>query len=755
MPTSKVAPVVGARHTNASGVTGEWNGSTWIKVVDAADTPAPERSWTDSAISTGLRVVPAVLGGMAAGALGSVIPVAGTAAGVAAGSAAGGALGAYLDELYQGQDANATDIIGSGLLNAIPTGKLVAGAGKTVLRTIAPGVERRLAGMLAPEAASVGAGLLDRINPKELAKTVAKSAATGAVVAPLENTGIRMAQGQPTTGKQVLQEATMGTLLGGAAPLVVKVAQIPFRAVARTVDSGLPAWLRKSESIDTAASQAERAGQRQKGRPETRQTNQTLAALGTTGNIAQQQDQVLSQVNTANTNVRTAVSASGVKDINLSNSPDLVRRLDKMADHFDQQDLGATDAGTARRLAAAVRGKVTISPEDALDLKQFLDKNRSSGSYTVDPQNATAAKGIKDLSDSIRNDLKSQLPSIAKALDFAHAGYDALGDLYKKGASNANASPDASLFMQGARVVARPSIRAKTANLINYLAGNTLESAPDVAPLPKRPIVGGDAGTSTSQATPPPSSPRTPPGLGSTATSPPSGGSETATPPPSESAPPPRSGPSGGGNSQAADDTANAAAAAEEARRKAQATASEARQAEAQRKAAEESRKQAEYDAGEPARKAAREQQAEAEQRSRDNARKRAEDAARKRAEEDARYRAQESARQRAAEEERRRSQERQRQNQGRQRQSGQGQGGSRRTAGPDPYTVLGVPRTATDAQIRTAYMDLIKQYHPDKMAGTMGDMLNPAAKKAKMAEATARTQAINAAYTSLKKPKR
>ena len=739
MPTSKAAPVIGARHTNASGVTGEWNGSTWVKVVDAADTPAPTRTWTDSAISTGLRVVPAVLGGMAAGALGSVVPFAGTAAGIAAGSASGGALGAYLDQLYQGEDFNPTDFAVSAALNAIPTGKLVAGAGGTVLRTIAPGVERRLAGMLAPEAASVGAGLLDRINPKELAKTVAKGAATGAAVAPIENTVVRWTQGQPTTGKELLQEATMGMLLGGATPLAVKAAQVPFRVVARTVDSGLPAWLRKSESIDTASSQAERAGQRQKGRPETRQTNQTLAALGTTGNIKQQQDQVLSQVNTANANVRTAVSASGVKDINLSNSPDLVRRLDKMADHFDQQDLGATDAGTARRLATAVRGKVTISPEDALDLKQFLDKNRSSGSYTVDPQNATAAKGMKDLSDSIRNDLKSQLPGIAKALDFAHAGYDALGDLYKKGASNANASPDASLFMQGARVVARPSVRAKTANLINYLAGNTLESAPDVAPLPKRPIVGGGAGPSTSQATPPPSSPRTPPGLGSTDTPPPSGGNETATPPPGASAPPPRSGPTGGSNSQSADDTANAAASAAEARRQAEATAREARQAEDRRKTAEDSRKRAEYDAGEPARKAERERQAEAGRQSRENARRRAE----------------ESARQRAAEEERRRNQERQRQSQGRQRQSGQGQGGPQRTSGPDPYTVLGVPRTATDSEIRTAYMNLIKQYHPDKMTGTMGDMLNPEAKKAKMAEATARTQAINSAYTSLKKPKR
>lgn len=739
MPTSKVAPVVGARHTNASGVTGEWNGSTWVKVVDAADTPAPERSWTDAAISTGLRVVPAMLGGIAGGAFGSVVPVAGTTVGAAAGSAAGGALGAYLDELYQGQDANATDIITSGVLNAIPTGKYVAGAGKAVLRTIAPGVERRLAGMLAPEAASVGAGLLDRINPKELAKTVAKSAATGAVVAPLENTGVRITQGQPTTGKELLQEATMGTLLGGATPLAVKAAQVPFRVVARTVDSGLPAWLRKSESIDTAALQAERAGQRQKGRPETRQTNKTLAALGTTGNIAEQQDQVLSQVNTANANVRMAVSASDVKNINLSNSADLVRRLDKMADHFDQQDLGATDAGTARRLATAVRGKATISPEDALDLKQFLDKNRSSGSYTVDPQNATAAKGMKDLSDSIRNDLKSQLPGIAKALDFAHAGYDALGDLYKKGASNANASPDASLFMQGARVVARPRVRARTANIINKLAGNTFESAPDVAPLPKRPIVDGDSGPSTGPSAPPPSSPRTPPGLGSTAAPPPNSGGGTATPPPGQSAPPPRSGPTGGANSQAADDTANAAASAAEARRQAEATAREARRAEDRRKTAEDSRKRAEYDAGEPARKAERERQAEAGRQSREKARKRAEDAAR----------------QRAAEEARRRSQEQQRQNQSRQRQGGQQQGGPRRTAGPDPYTVLGVPRTATDAQIRTAYMDLIKQYHPDKMAGTMGDMLNPEAKKARMAEATARTQAINSAYTSLKKPKR
>lgn len=35
-----------------------------------------------------------------------------------------------------------------------------------------------------------------------------------------------------------------------------------------------------------------------------------------------------------------------------------------------------------------------------------------------------------------------------------------------------------------------------------------------------------------------------------------------------------------------------------------------------------------------------------------------------------------------------------------------------------DPYDVLGVPRNATDAEIRAAYRDLVARYHPDKHAG-------------------------------------
>lgn len=58
-----------------------------------------------------------------------------------------------------------------------------------------------------------------------------------------------------------------------------------------------------------------------------------------------------------------------------------------------------------------------------------------------------------------------------------------------------------------------------------------------------------------------------------------------------------------------------------------------------------------------------------------------------------------------------------------------------------DPYSVLGVPRSATDEQIKKVYRDLVKKYHPDKYANS--DLAEVASEKLKE---------INAAYDSITK---
>jgi len=62
----------------------------------------------------------------------------------------------------------------------------------------------------------------------------------------------------------------------------------------------------------------------------------------------------------------------------------------------------------------------------------------------------------------------------------------------------------------------------------------------------------------------------------------------------------------------------------------------------------------------------------------------------------------------------------------------------------PDPYSILGVARNATDIEIRTAYHALVAKYHPDKYQGNPLEGL--AAEK--MAE-------INRAYEILSDPAR
>ncbi len=65
-------------------------------------------------------------------------------------------------------------------------------------------------------------------------------------------------------------------------------------------------------------------------------------------------------------------------------------------------------------------------------------------------------------------------------------------------------------------------------------------------------------------------------------------------------------------------------------------------------------------------------------------------------------------------------------------------------TKAASPYQILGLPRSATDAEIRARYRELIAKYHPDKFAGLDDqDFSRLAAKK---------FQQVQAAYEELKR---
>lgn len=59
-----------------------------------------------------------------------------------------------------------------------------------------------------------------------------------------------------------------------------------------------------------------------------------------------------------------------------------------------------------------------------------------------------------------------------------------------------------------------------------------------------------------------------------------------------------------------------------------------------------------------------------------------------------------------------------------------------------DPYQILGIPRTATDDEVKKAYRTLARKYHPDNFAGSA----------AQAAGAEEKMKEINAAYDQIQK---
>lgn len=63
-----------------------------------------------------------------------------------------------------------------------------------------------------------------------------------------------------------------------------------------------------------------------------------------------------------------------------------------------------------------------------------------------------------------------------------------------------------------------------------------------------------------------------------------------------------------------------------------------------------------------------------------------------------------------------------------------------------DPYRVLGIDASASDAEVEQAYRRLMAQYHPDRVAGAGEELRELAGRRA---------SAINAAYDAIQKLRR
>lgn len=95
---------------------------------DELEPDTPEYGWMDRAVSTGLRVVPSIIGGVGGGLAGLAAGGIGAPVGAAAGGAAGGGLGEWLAQKYEQsrglrEDTNLGSVAVEAGLGAIPLGK--------------------------------------------------------------------------------------------------------------------------------------------------------------------------------------------------------------------------------------------------------------------------------------------------------------------------------------------------------------------------------------------------------------------------------------------------------------------------------------------------------------------------------------------------------------------------------------------------------------------------------------------------------
>ena len=340
--------------------------------------------------------------------------------------------------------------------------------------------------------------------------------------------GVKNVVTAPTLGEKAAAIPQIAAGLLGVQP----VAQTTFRAATK----GLPARLRSKEYTVTPDAERAQAKARQAGRPETPSTAQSAADMGYTGTIKEQQVKALSAIQKASTRLDAMLAPDDLKPIPISDAKNVERRLTELADYFEGSKKREEWSVKARQLAAVIKGQTEVHPRVVRDAKVFLDQARRDSSFKNDPSRTSAEAPLKDLSDSLRADLKTALPPTAALLDFESANYRIFDGLIESGARGpsgfspldraAGAASALSLLATpgdprlaatlAAAGLARklvsdsPRTRAKMSNIINTLAGNKYRGVPDAVELPRQPLAArviprieaGSAPPSANQAPP-------------------------------------------------------------------------------------------------------------------------------------------------------------------------------------------------------------------------------------------------------------
>ena len=378
---------------------------------------------------------------------------------------------------------------------------------------------------------------------------------------------------------------------------------------------------------------------------------------------------------------------------------------------------GEVDAAEVNRLLAILQ-RDTVSGAELIGVRRALDRMRSfqrkgtiespgSSAYELEEASNALRAQIKTDSD-LEKLLKQQQTSLeviarmeqlltgsGRTPDVAGLGVLALGSMTTGMAQGLAAS------QFGRQFAFTQALRLKVADFLYRGVGGP--RTPMHTPPRWRDPISGATGQAARPASPPPS-------LGGAPSPPPPGSRPTPPPPPPRGGPTPPPPPPGGGRTSS--------------RRSGSRPRPETEQDEWSRQARARAREEQRWEDAQTRRgrtKSARED--------------------RSRRERDAGSRERESRRQNQRRQDQR--------NRGNRRQRTRGDSSMR-----DPYEVLGVSRTATQDEIRTAFRNLANQHHPDRVVGSIEDMINEASRSAfrqRVSAATERMAEINAAYSRLR----